>query len=229
MACVMSSFDCVLVQLKAMQTARVILTLEANQLQSLQQQQQQQQSLCADSDHVLQSTSTSSSSTRDSSRGKADAELAVREITWCHVSAPFAAAAVRAVFRYTTTHTSVYTLLCDVMFTPAALSQQRCCCRQYTHSCCSLMCSHVTLSLVCAHTHCASCYEQMREEAEEVVILLCRFHALQQLACHRVAAALTLALTPPHKASAANNTTAATTAATAGSTAKVSTDALSAS
>jgi hypothetical protein len=70
----------------------------------------------------------------------------------------------------------------------------------------------------------------MREEAEEVVILLCRFHALQQLACHRIAAALTLSLTPPHSAGAANTTAAGSsvTAATS-SAAKVSTDALSAS
>jgi hypothetical protein len=95
--------NCALVQLKAMQTARVILTLEANQLQTLQQkQQQQQQSLSADSDHVLQNTSTSSSSGSSTSAKTAD-ELAVREMTWCHVSAPFAAAALRAVFRYTTT------------------------------------------------------------------------------------------------------------------------------
>jgi hypothetical protein len=94
-------------QLKAMQTARVILTLEANELQPLQQQhhhyqqqqqQQQQQSLCIESGTVLKSTTSRSSNNRGSSSGKTD-ELAVGEMTWCHVVAPFAAAALRAVLR----------------------------------------------------------------------------------------------------------------------------------
>jgi hypothetical protein len=50
----------------------------------------------------------------------------------------------------------------------------------------------------------------MREEAEEVVVLLCRFRPLQQLACHRVAAALTLTLTPQHNSSTAANGTTST-------------------
>jgi hypothetical protein len=93
---------CWVAQLKAMQTARVVLTLEANELQPLQQQQhqqqQQQQPLCAESGTVMQSTISSSSKNHSSSSSKTD-EVAVGELTWCHVTAPFAAAALRAVFR----------------------------------------------------------------------------------------------------------------------------------
>jgi hypothetical protein len=65
----------------------------------------------------------------------------------------------------------------------------------------------------------------MREEAEEVVVLLCRFRALQQLACQRVAAALTLTLTAQHSSSAASSATATGSSliAMSGSAAKVST------